>query len=152
MRARSWSVTLCLAVLLSTFGGTAYAADGPRFDPAGTAVEVGIDEATVVRFTELGLQPHERVDIAVTVTVVIETSCVVPSSGQVLFRTTSSASAATVKTHQADAGGRIVEVERLTARPGAVDVTGMPCEVQREATASATVIDQDHDVRISVVS
>src|SRR3954453_14740748 len=111
MRARSWSAGLCLTVLLSTFGGTAYAADGPRFDPAATVVEVGIDGATVVRFTELGLQPGDRADIAVTVTVVIETSCVVPSSGQVLFRTTSSASAAIVKTHQADSLGRIVGVE-----------------------------------------
>jgi hypothetical protein len=137
---------------LSAFGGAAYAADGPRFDPAATVVEVWGDGVTVVRFTELGLQPGDRVEIAVTVTVAIETSCVVPSSGQVVFRTTSSASAATVKTHQADAVGRIVGVERLAAEPGAVDVTGMPCEVRREATASATVIDQDHDVRISVVS
>jgi hypothetical protein len=152
MRARPLSVSLCLAVLLSTFGGAAYAVEGPHFDPAATVVEVGSDGATVVRFTEFGLQPSEAVAIAVTVTVAIETTCVVDSSGQVVFRTSSSGTASTVKTRRADTAGRIAGVESLTAQPGSVEVTGMPCEVRRKATASATVTDQDHDVRISVVS
>jgi hypothetical protein len=151
MSVRSWLAGLCLAVLLGTCGGTAHAVDRPRFDPASTVVEVGVDGTAVVRFTEVGLQPGDSVDVAVTVTVTIETTCVDQSSGQVLFQTTSSASAGTIASHKADDVGRIVGVESLTARPGSVDVTGMPCEVRRKTTASATVTDQDHDIRITVV-
>jgi len=152
-RIRAWSVGVGLAVLLGTGGGAAAAAPaGPRFDPTTTAVEAGTSGATVVRFTELGLQPDEGVDIAVTITVAVETSCVVPSSGQVLFSSSSSGSATTTKTRQADSAGRIVGVETLRAEAGSVSVTGMPCEMREKRTVSATIVDLVHNVSISVAS
>jgi len=134
------------------YSGLAQAGVGPRFDREATTVQTRGDGVNLVRFTEIGLPPGQRVNILVSVTVTTETSCVVVSTGEILFRTSSSAAASAAEPRTADAEGKIEGEQTLLAKPGAVDVHDVGCEVREHTTAEATVVDQDNSVRITVTS
>lgn len=155
MTARRWALALpglalplVLVLPLSAGGAASAAPAAPSFDPATTTLSVGPDGVGVVRFTEVGLPAGEVVDISVRLDVTVATSCVVLSSGTVVFSTTSSASALLQQSYAADASGRVSGEQALTAQPGSVSVEGLPCEVRRVQTTTAVVTDEDNGVSV----
>lgn len=145
------ALPVVLALPLATGGGAAAAAPAaPSFDPAATTLTVGADGTGLVHFAEVGLTPGEVVDISVRLDVTVATSCVVPSTGAVMFSTSSSASALVQQSYAAGADGRLTGEQALTADAGSVSVEGLPCEVRRLQSTTATVTDEDNGVSLTL--